>query len=186
MGDPLRDRQAVTKLAAAQQVIEIAAKVSDLGALSQAVAADLAVVPADEVPGDWGERPVTGTMRFDFVDGDRRVASVDGSVETRIDAVCQRCLAPFEMPLVAKLKYVFGVPDDSADAVPDREVWELIDTNVVPIDVVDEALVMALPFAAKHEDPDDCVEFDNTPETGERTTKPFATLKAQMDEAKQD
>ena len=61
--------------------------------------------------------------------------------------------------------------------------------HVPPDDIVDEALVMALPLAAMHEDADDCVEIEAQNEAtiestmvDEKMTTPFAALRAQMDD----
>ena len=71
---------------------------------------------------------------------------------------------------------------DSAFADESLEVWELDDETICPADVVEEALIMAMPFAAMHEDPAACREFDTASSDEVQTTKPFAGLKSQLDE----
>ena len=41
---------------------------------------------------------------------------------------------------------------------------------------------MAMPLAAMHESPDDCTEYERAVDDQERTTRPFADLKAQLEE----
>ena len=60
-------------------------------------------------------------------------------------------------------------------------MWELEDSLVRPLDVVDEALVMALPFAAMHASEAECGPLAKRA-TGEASegARPFANLKAQL------
>ena len=76
------------------------------------------------------------------------------------------------------------VAGESAFADDAFEVWELDDETICPADVVEEALVMAMPFAAVHEDPAACRKFDSSSGDEAETTRPFAGLKSQLDENK--
>jgi uncharacterized metal-binding protein YceD (DUF177 family) len=71
---------------------------------------------------------------------------------------------------------------ESAFADETYEVWELDDEMICPADVVEEALIMAMPFAPVHEDPATCTEFDTSSSEEMQTTRPFAGLKSQLDE----
>ena len=104
-------------------------------------------------------------------------------------AVCQRCMRPFELPLSTTLKVLLSGPEDDIVERDGYEVWEFAEETISPIDIVAEALVMALPLAAMHEDADDCVEIEAQNEAtiestmvDERMTRPFAALRAQMDD----
>ena len=82
------------------------------------------------------------------------------------------------------------VPMGDADGDETRlpagyEAWELSGDTVRPIDILDEALVMALPMAPKHSARDECVAFATGPAETDAVT-PFATLRARMAEKKQD
>ena len=50
-----------------------------------------------------------------------------------------------------------------------------------PLDIVDEALVMAVPLAALHEDNETCMAPDDVVDEGSDTIRPFAALKSQME-----
>jgi len=189
MGDPLRDRCPPRKWAAVHQVIEISDEIGHFNQLVEVVEADLSALDAAKIPANWREFPVTGTLNFGFADAQHEVAALDISVEARVVAVCQRCLQPFELPLSTTLKLLLSGPEDDIVERDGYEVWEFSEESVRPIDIVAEALVMALPLAAMHEDADDCVEIDAQNEAtiestmvDERMTRPFAALRAQMDD----
>ena len=189
MGDPLRDRCPPRNWAAAQQVIEISNEIGHFDQLAEIITADLSALDAAKIPANWREYPVTGTLKFGFADAQHEVAALDISLEARVMAVCQRCLQPFDLPVATSLKLLLSGPADDIAECDGYEVWEFPEETVSPIDIVDEALVMALPLAAMHEDADDCVEIEAQNEAtiestmvDERMTRPFAALRAQMDD----
>jgi uncharacterized metal-binding protein YceD (DUF177 family) len=189
MGDPLRDRRPPRNWAAAKQVIEISDEIGHFDQLAEVMEADLSALDAAKIPANWRQFPVTGTLNFGFVDAENDIAALDISLEARVIAVCQRCLRPFELPVATTLKLLLSGPADDIVGRDGYEVWEFPDEAVRPIDIVAEALVMALPLAAMHEDADDCVEIEAKNEAtiestlvDERMTRPFAALRAQMDD----
>lgn len=181
MSDPLRDRRAASELAENEQVIELSEKIRDFERLSAAIGKDLATLPEATRPGGWRDTAVRGRLAFGFGDGSRRVAALKGQVETTVPSVCQRCLAPFEWPLDVTLRLVFAEPGRSVEERDGYELWELDERTLCPLAVVDEALVMALPLSAKHEDATCCVAVAPQ-ECGEEMTRPFAALRERMDE----
>lgn len=181
MSDPLRDRRPLRELAGNGQVVEISAKIGDFERLSGAIDTDLGKLGGAEVAGSWRETPVIGRLRFGLTGQDSREPQLDVDVRTTVAAVCQRCLHAFELPLEVELKLRLAGPGDVAGEHEGLELWELDDDVASPLDIVDEALTMALPMSAKHDDPEQCAAIGSrAPE--ERMTTPFATLRAQMDE----
>ena len=172
MGNPLQERRAPQELAASGQVIEIASKISDFEKLTEIVESDLSALDPDKLPPDWRDAVVAGQLGFGFVAAQ---ASVAGQVAVTIDAVCQRCLQPFAVPLKAELRLVFGEECDGF------EVWELDDKDVCPADLIEEALIMTIPFVATHDDDVSCAAVSAADEKAEKMTLPFANLKVQMD-----
>jgi uncharacterized metal-binding protein YceD (DUF177 family) len=179
MGNPLRDRQSLEALAGKRQVIEILEKVGSFERLADCVRRDLAVLDDSARPLGWRERPVRGRLVFGRADTGHGRPTLTVQLEAGIPAVCQRCLEAFEWPLVSRAELEFGAPASSAPGEDERELWELPDDLVQPIDIVDELLVMALPLAARHEDGAGCSTGD-APVAGKETTRPFADLKSQM------
>lgn len=178
MPDPLHARLPLTSLVDKSEVIEISAKIGDLERLAEAIEADLAGTD-DARPGrDWREMPVSGRLQFGAEAAGEAVVAV--SLSADVTSVCQRCMDVFRWPLETELRLKL-VRSGEADADLDgHETWELDDDVVVPIEFIDEALVMAMPLSVKHDEA--CVEAGTSTEA-EETTTPFADLRARMDKA---
>ena len=93
-----------------------------------------------------------------------------------------RCLRAFALPLETALCVAFAMPGQDLEGHGEREVWEWEDDRPRPLDIAEEALIMAMPLSAKHEGSNACVEI-GAPDEQEETTTPFASLRAQMDES---
>ena len=188
MGDPLRDRCLPRVLAENQQVIEISDEIGIFTRLVELVEGDLSALNSGKMSVSWRDRAVTGTMSFGFADAAKDAVALDLSVTAAVAAVCQRCLKPFEMPVATALKLLLGGPDETLEGRAGYEIWELSDDEVSPLEIVEEALIMALPFSAMHENTSDCVELGATLVDAkcvdEEMTRPFASLRAQMDDGK--
>jgi uncharacterized metal-binding protein YceD (DUF177 family) len=182
MGNPLRDRRPLAELAGQGQVIEITEKVGSFERLAGIVEADLAALDPDKLPHGWRESAVTGRLAFGFLDAQQRVAALEGEVATTVDAVCQRCLEPFRLDLRSELNLLPVIAGDNARADGAFDVWELDDDTVCPADIVEEALIMAMPLSAMHESAGACKEFETAASDAAQTIRPFAALKAQLDD----
>ncbi len=181
MGNPLLQRRSARDWAESSQLIEIAEKVGFFDGLAAVVGDDLSALDPDRMPHDWRERPVAGRLEFGFADTTGQVATVEGCAKTVVDAVCQRCLEPFSLTLEVEPKLLLLKADETVAGFDEYEVWELDEQNIRPADVIDELLVMAMPFSAMHDDARQCRALESTDESaGEETTRPFASLKAQM------
>jgi len=70
-----------------------------------------------------------------------------------------------------------------SDTLAGTETWEVESDEIRPLDLAEEALIMALPLASTHEPPEDCgslVAIEKGP--GDAVSTPFASLRSQMDE----
>ncbi|NNF40277.1 MAG: DUF177 domain-containing protein [Woeseiaceae bacterium] len=193
MNDPLRDRRNLADLASNGQVIEIAGVVGDFGRLVGVVSSDLDALDAEETPADWRKLPVTGKLQFDAVQGDGRAARLSGELEATLVSVCQRCLKPFEWTLATTISLVLVEAGGTGGSHDGFEVWELDGSDARPAEIVDEALVMAMPLSVRHDELDDCVDLRSgdapvlaSAATGERMTTPFAGLAGQMGKGTKD
>jgi hypothetical protein len=175
----LRDHRSPQDLAASGQVIEFNEKLSDFSGLAEIVDADLSALGADKLPPNWRESAVTGLLSFGFADGQSPLPTLVGRLAVTIDAVCQRCLEPFRLPVIADVELVFDDGRTAAGKDSSFEVWELAEETVRPLDIVEEILIMALPFAAMHPDVNCAGQVADIVEELQ-TTKPFANLKSQM------
>ncbi|MBT8092024.1 MAG: DUF177 domain-containing protein [Gammaproteobacteria bacterium] len=180
MENPLRIRRTAAEWAAARQVIEIEEKLSDFGQLAAIVEADLAALESGRAPSGWRDAAVTGRVNFDFADARGTLPVVDCRVAVEVDAVCQRCLLPFKLPLLAEARLLLLGIEQTVDGYDDYEVWELQDSTVRPQDIVEELLIMAMPFAAMHSDSAACRVLTPTEGHSEEMTRPFAALREQM------
>ena len=80
------------------------------------------------------------------------------------------------------VKVLFGEVRDTAPG-NDYDTWESGDTPIRLLDVVEEAVVMALPLAPVHNSIDDCGALAGRVSEHERDTiRPFAGLRVQLDE----
>lgn len=73
------------------------------------------------------------------------------------------------------------IPGGDATALEEYEIWETAEETVRPLDIVDEALIMAMPLSVAHEDTGDCgplVKKLAAKESGRN--RPFADLKSRM------
>jgi uncharacterized metal-binding protein YceD (DUF177 family) len=192
MGNPLRDRRTAAELASDGQVIEIADKISSFDGLASIVEADLAALDSDKMPSGWRDCAVLGDLRFGFADEKRRIPMVSGRATADVAAVCQRCLEPFQLQLEIEPKLLLLEMQQAADGYDDYEVWELDEQTLQPQDIVEELLIMAMPFSAMHDNVADCKVLlsadlsddpsdDSSDDDGtDKLVKPFAALRSQM------
>ena len=183
MANPLTDRAPPAQLAASGQVIETKGKLSDLRRLREVVEADLGSLASSAKPNKWRHAPIDIRLAFGWADAYRQIPALEGQISARIDAVCQRCLEPFELSLNAQLKLLLPAPGGEATAFEEYEIWETAEDTVRPLDIVDEALIMAMPLSPAHDDSTLCGPLAKKLQSMEpKTVRPFADLKSQMRE----
>jgi hypothetical protein len=188
MGNLLRDRRTPSELAASGQVIEFENKLKDFSRLAAIVEGDLESLEAARMPPHWRDAAVSGRLAFGFADAQSGFGAegawpmLQGKVAVTIDAVCQRCLGPFQLPLAAELRLLFADDATAGNAGDAFEVWELEEDALRPLDLVEEALIMAMPLAAMHVDDATCHEPRVLEEKPGKTIRPFADLKSQMEQ----
>lgn len=182
MDNLLRDRRAPAELAACGQVIEISGKLGDLEHLAEIVRSDLETLDTDKLPLDWRDSPLAGQLTFGFADAQDGLPSVAGQASVTIPAVCQRCLGLVEIPLKVELRLILGGDAECAADDERYEMWELDEETLRPLDLLEEALIMAIPLAAMHVDDAVCKQPSAVAEAARKTTRPFAMLKSQMEQ----
>jgi uncharacterized protein len=184
MGHPLRDRGTPRALGEARQTFDFTSSLSDFERLLGIVAADLGILDPQDRPENWRNTTIAGRLSFGFADMRETVPAVTGRASANIDAVCQRCLEPFELPLSVTLKYVLLPSGQQTDGFEGFEAWEMTANGLLPLDLVEETLIMALPLSAAHATLAECgplaSQIDKPPDAGSEKTRPFADLKAQL------
>jgi len=182
MDNLLRDRFTPAELAASGQVIEIAGKLADLEQLTEIVRQDLETLNADKLPPDWRESPVAGQLSFGFAGAQDGLPTLTGQVGVTVPATCQRCLGVVEIPLEVELRLILGGDVENAADDEHYDIWELDEDELRPLDLLEEALIMAIPIAAMHIDDAVCKPPAAIAEEVKETTRPFAMLKSQMEQ----
>jgi len=190
MSNPLRDRRPVTELAAVGQAIEFAEQISTFKGLAAILEADLAALDPERIPSAWRESVISGQLQFGFADAARRVPKMTGSADAKVAAVCQRCLEPFELVLRVEPELLLLDAEEVAEGFEDLEVWELDERAVQPQDIVEELLIMAMPFSAMHDNMAECKALmsadSSADEEIEELVNPFANLRSQMKQNEKD
>jgi len=181
MGNLLRDRRTPSELAAIGQVIDFSEKIGGFERLAEIIKGDLDTLNPDKLPPDWRDRVVIGQLSFGFADAHNSLPMLEGKAAATIDVVCQRCLDAFQMPLAVELRLLFGGDESGLAADDGYEVWDLEDDNIRPLDIVEEALIMAMPLAAKHVDSKTCGKSEEFKGGSGERIRPFAALKSQME-----
>jgi len=185
MANPLFDRASPEELAARGQVIELTEKIESFGRLVEVGTKDLAALDPERQPRAWQAAPVEIRLSFGFADEQGELPALEGSVETTLAAVCQRCLEPFGLHLATSLKMLLLQSGDAGAGLDDFEVFELEEGTIRPLDLVEEALLMAMPLAAKHGAGEACTPPASGGEqegAGDRSLRPFAGLRQIMKE----
>ncbi|MGB5257515.1 MAG: DUF177 domain-containing protein [Woeseiaceae bacterium] len=180
MANTLRDRRTAADWAAAGQVIEIAEKLEGFEQLASIVEADLSALDAAKIPRHWRDSQIEGSLEFGFADARRALPRVRCKAGTTLHAVCQRCLEGFELTVAVEADMLLLGAEETADGYEDHEVWELEEDKLRPLDIVEELLIMALPFSAMHVDVASCKALTAEPDEQKTSTTPFAALRAQM------
>lgn len=188
MGHPLRDRGTPRALAEARQTFDFSSSLPDFERLLGIVAADLGVLNPQERPKNWRNATVAGRLSFGFADMRETVPAVTGQATVNIYAVCQRCLEPFALLLSVTLKYVLLATGEQSDGYAGYEAWEMMESGLRPLDLIEESLIMALPLSAAHATLAECGplarQIEGRPDAEGKTNRPFADLKAQMKDRK--
>ena len=183
MANPLLDQTSPNELAACSQVIELTEKIDSVPRVVEIVARDLATLDRERRPRTWRDAPVDIKLGFGWADERGEIPALTGTLDMTLAAVCQRCLEPFGLPLQVSLKMLFLEPAKTLSGWDEFEVWELAESTIRPLDVAEEALIMALPLSAMHVPGDvECQPAIATHVESADTVRPFADLRMQMDE----
>ena len=182
MANPLLDHALPEELAARGQAFDIKGEIGDFPRLIEIVEAGLEAHAADSLPREWRRAAVHIRLGFAWADSRQEIPALEGEISTEIAAVCQRCLEPFKLPLRTTLKMLLMKSTEATSALSDFEIWEIDGGAIRPIDIVEEALIMALPLSVKHPSRDLCGPLaENVRDENRETVRPFVNLRSLMD-----
>lgn len=103
------------------------------------------------------EGRVTASLAFE-VDGDRRLR-IRGQVNAEVSVVCQRCMQPMKQLLDDAIDLVMVSSDAQMKQLPSTlDPWFCGEDEVlIPADIVEEQLILAMPIVTMHTS---CIDID--------------------------
>jgi hypothetical protein len=184
MANPLLDHALPEELAERGQAFEFKGEIRDFRRLVEIIEAGLESGSGPFKPREWRSAPVDIRLRFTWADARQEIPALEGEISTAIAAVCQRCLEPCELPLTTTLKMLLLNSADATRVEGEFEIWEVEGGAIRPLDIVEEALIMALPLSVKHRSRDECGPLaESVADEKIETVRPFKDLRAQMNKA---
>lgn len=112
---------------------------------------------------------------------DEGVRVVDGHVQGEVGVLCQRCLQPMRVPLDSRFSVGVVWTDEQARALAKRlEPWELGEPPHDLLELVEDELIMSLPFVSFHQtgacSAEASPQSGEAPAAGSRRENPFKVL----------
>lgn len=90
------------------------------------------------------------------IDGDG-LRFIRGRLRAEVELVCQRCLGPLRLPIVATVSLGLARGEAEFDRLPDEYEPLLVPEREIAIaSLVEDELLLALPQVPRHEDARDC------------------------------
>lgn len=181
MANPLLDHALPAELAERGQAFEVKGKIGDFRRLVEIVEAEFEAASEHCLPREWQSAPVDIRLGFAWADSRQEIPAMEGEVSTEVAAVCQRCLEPFELPLRTTLRMLLLKSSEATSALSDFEIWEVEGDTIRPIEIVEEALIMALPLSVMHPSRELCGPLaENVTDELKETVRPFVNLRSLM------
>ena len=112
---------------------------------------------------------------------------VAGDLETEFELICQRCLAPMQLPVKADFSLAVVDSEFDLDDLPDE--YDPVVTEgksiIHSVDLLEDELLLLVPVVSRHADENDCdpdMVYKASPNSsmadeGEKPDNPFAVLK---------
>lgn len=128
----------------------------------------------------------TVTYELSFAPGPDEAVAVTGRLQASLETTCQRCLRPFMLHLEVPVKVLLEarIPPEQTDS---GSPWEAIETAPSLGELIEEELLLALPFLPRHA-PQACAAADEVEaraaDSGGGTQRPFSGLREAFDAAK--
>lgn len=130
---------------------------------------------------DGGSSQVRAQM--EFWRDNSGVIVIDGRVEGSVVLQCQRCLEPVSWPVSGDFRLAMHDGERGGSVPEGYELLEPLDEGIVPAELVEEELLLALPLVASHAELADCGplaaqvgEPGSAEEMAASSASPFAAL----------
>lgn len=120
------------------------------------------------------------SYRLDFSCDEVSQYIIDGMVKASVKVVCQRCMEPMTLDMSSSFKVMVVAAGTDMDQLPeDCEPLILEGETVSPAELLEDELILCVPYAPMHEDA--CSEYlrnNAEQETGaQQKENPFSVLK---------
>jgi len=117
---------------------------------------------------------------------DEGIHYLAGSLETTVTATCQRCMEPLAMPLQVESRLGLIRDESEANVLPDAyDPLVVPGTNASLVEIVEDELILALPFSPRCADPTVCGRAPAMPGPSEASSNnPFEALSVLLSESK--
>ncbi len=116
---------------------------------------------------------------------------VEGSLQTEVELICQRCLGPLRLPLQVAVSLALVRAEAEAARLPDQREPLLAGADLAVADLVEDELLLALPQIPRHRDACECeaVGYDtppNGPALDAGQPRAFAALASLLQDSKRN
>jgi uncharacterized protein len=121
---------------------------------------------------------------------EQNIRFIAGHLEVTVEMICQRCMVPMHLPIVADLRLGALPSEARLDELPEDYEPLLVPEGEVRIaDLVEDELILALPLVPKHQHLRQCeangFEWPGQPQPPEKTN-PFTNLASLLDDLKKE
>jgi uncharacterized protein len=119
-----------------------------------------------------------------FYIGADKTPVAEGSLNTSVTVICQRCMRPMTIDISCNYSLAFVSSEERADDLPDEVDPVLMDENneVSNVDFLEDELILQLPMSTLHEDESLCdtsvavAVTENRQSESAKTHRPFSDL----------
>lgn len=114
-------------------------------------------------------------LKFDI--DERRIAVVTGSIDGKLNLICQRCLDPMDFPLDLKLRLGIVHTENQLDELPDGyEPLQITGEPISVSDLIEDEVLLAIPPVPTHADTQHCETGYRNQTPPDSRQNPFAVL----------
>lgn len=120
-------------------------------------------------------------VRLQFGHDEAHRRRIQGQVSTTVMLQCQRCLEPVAVELQETVKLAVVASEAIADKLPaDIDPWLSDEEQLLPVELIEEQLILGLPIVASHERCELAIKQNNSKlaqeDAAEPVQNPFAVL----------
>ena len=127
---------------------------------------------------DWLKEEVRINLKQEIANLNFDEKKVSGSIKIKLYLTCQNCLNVVESDLNIPVSIILC--KESKKNIKAFEMWEIYEEKIKLKDLIEELIIISLPFYFKHKSSKDCIVYDYKLNNNRTKTLPFANLKNQL------